>query len=334
MGIKLLNRFFADNCSNNAIQKTHLEQLSGKHIVIDTSIYLYKFIGEQALMENMYLLISILRKYNIIPTFIFDGKSPPEKTDEINKRALQKNVFENKYNELKAELDKMDESTILKANIMSEMTNLKRRFVRIKNCDKHKTKALFDSYGVKYLDAPGEADNLCAYLVNTGQAWGCLTDDMDMFVYGCKRVLRHISLLNHTVILYDTTLILTELQMTMPIFKQIIILSGTDYNSTDNPTSLHETIQIYYKYRKMDNSIMVEEGEGYMLQSEYTRFYKWVSENTNYVKNYNELVAVHNMFDLSIFDDHELFKNINSEYNEINHETLQTIMMEDGFVFI
>ncbi len=140
MGIKLLNRFFADNCSNNAIQKTHLAELSGKHIVIDTSIYLYKFIGEQALMENMYLLVSILRKYNIIPTFIFDGKSPPEKTDEINRRALQKNVFENKYNELKAELDKMDESTILKTNIISEMTNLKRRFVRIKNRDKNKTK--------------------------------------------------------------------------------------------------------------------------------------------------------------------------------------------------
>jgi 5'-3' exonuclease len=332
MGIKLLNRFFADNCSNNAIQKTHLEQLSGKHIVIDTSIYLYKFIGEQALMENMYLLISILRKYNIIPTFIFDGKSPPEKTDEINRRALQKNVFENKYNELKAEMDKMDESTILKTNIISEMTNLKRRFVRIKNRDKNKTKALFDAYGVKYLDAPGEADNLCAYLVNTGQAWGCLTDDMDMFVYGCKRVLRHISLLNHTVILYDTELILTELQMTMQIFKQIIILSGTDYSSTDNPTSLHETIQIYYKYRKTDGfHNRIENGD---IQSDFTRFYKWVSENTNYVKNYDELVTIHNMFDLSNFDEHDLFKNINSGYNEINMETLQTIMMEDGFVFV
>jgi 5'-3' exonuclease len=290
-------------------------------------------------MENMYLLISILRKYNIVPTFIFDGKSPPEKTDEINRRALQKNVFENKYNELKAELDKMDESTILKANIMSEMTNLKRRFVRIKNRDKNKTKELFDAYGVKYLDAPGEADNLCAYLVNTGQAWGCLTDDMDMFVYGCKRVLRHISLLNHTVILYDTELILTELQMTMQIFKQIIILSGTDYNSTDNPTSLHETIQIYYKYRKTDGFNMVGErlnsaDGGNVQQSEYTRFYKWVSENTNYVKNYDELVAVHNMFDLSNFDEHELFKNINSGFDEINMEKLQTIMMEDGFVFV
>jgi 5'-3' exonuclease len=280
-----------------------------------------------------------LRKYNIVPTFIFDGKSPPEKTDEINRRALQKNVFENKYNELKAELDKMDESTILKANIMSEMTNLKRRFVRIKNRDKNKTKELFDAYGVKYLDAPGEADNLCAYLVNTGQAWGCLTDDMDMFVYGCKRVLRHISLLNHTVILYDTELILTELQMTMQIFKQIIILSGTDYNSTDNPTSLHETIQIYYKYRKTDGFNMVGErlnsaDGGNVQQSEYTRFYKWVSENTNYVKNYDELVAVHNMFDLSNFDEHELFKNINSGFDEINMEKLQTIMMEDGFVFV
>ena len=292
MGIKLLNRFFTDNCSKESIQKTHLEQLAGKHIVIDTSIYLYKFTGEQALMENMYLLISILRHYNIIPTFIFDGKAPPEKQDEINKRAIQKRESEHKYNELRHELEheleQSVESNELKTALMIEMSKLKRRFVRIKDRDINKTKALFDAYGVNYRDAPGEADNLCAYLVNTGQAWGCLTDDMDMFVYGCKRVLRHLSLLNHTVILYDTALILSELQMTLPIFKQIIVLSGTDYNSIDNSSSLHETIQLYYKYRKTDN---------FDLSDPYG-FYKWISLNSDYVKKYEKLITIHELFDL------------------------------------
>ena len=37
--------------------------------------------GENALLENFYLMISIFREYNIIPLFVFDGKPPKEKND-------------------------------------------------------------------------------------------------------------------------------------------------------------------------------------------------------------------------------------------------------------
>lgn len=79
MGIKYLNRFFLDNCKKKSIFKTHLNILSGKRIVVDTSIYLYKYAVDNAIIENMFLLISIFKKYNIEPIFIFDGRPPPEK---------------------------------------------------------------------------------------------------------------------------------------------------------------------------------------------------------------------------------------------------------------
>ena len=39
-----------------------------------------------------------------------------------------------------------------------------------------------------YYTAINEADELCASMVINGFAWACLSEDMDMFVYGCTRV--------------------------------------------------------------------------------------------------------------------------------------------------
>jgi len=49
------------------------------------------------------------------------------------------------------------------------------------------------AYGVSYIDADGEADQLCASLVLKNKVYACLSEDMDLFVYGCPRVLRYLS---------------------------------------------------------------------------------------------------------------------------------------------
>jgi len=67
-----------------------MSELSGKKIVVDISIYLYKYEAENALLENMYVMLSIFSYYNIIPIFIFDGKPPPEKKALLQKRKEDK----------------------------------------------------------------------------------------------------------------------------------------------------------------------------------------------------------------------------------------------------
>ena len=61
MGIRYLNNYLRKSCTKKSIRKIDLCTLSGKTIVIDTSIYIYKFLGENALIENIFLLISICR---------------------------------------------------------------------------------------------------------------------------------------------------------------------------------------------------------------------------------------------------------------------------------
>lgn len=243
MGIKYLNRFLQENCKES-IRKVNLYELSGKKVVIDTSIYMYRYLGEEALLENIYLMINILRLNNIIPLFVFDGKPPKEKEDLLRERKQNKKKAEEKYNELKNQLiDGQNEK------IQEEMIQLKKEFIRLHHTDIKDVKLLIQSLGVSYIEAPGEADKLCAKLVNKNLAYACLSEDMDMFVYGCKRVLRYLSLLNKTAIMYEMKDILIELDMNFNDFKNICIISGTDYNIHNN-NDLTNTLKYFKKYRK------------------------------------------------------------------------------------
>jgi len=322
MGIQYLNRFIIDNTNKSSIRKLHLHELRHKTIVIDTSIYLYKFVAENTLIESLYLLISIFRKYSIVPIFIFDGKPPAEKRELLNQRKINKVEAESKYAEMKTIMESITDANELQ-KIQHEMDLLKRQFVSITNDDIQSAKTLMEYYGVKYYVATGEADHLIAYLVKSKKAWGCLSDDMDMFVYGCTHVYRHISLLNHTVIYYDTTAILHDLEMTYDEFCEIMVMSGTDYNINNN-TSIHESIKIFTQYKKyMKNK---------KNKNKKMAFHVWVSQNTEYISDYDEFLNHYKIFKLDKFEE-PIVNNISLKYEPIQREKLQDFLKNYGFIF-
>ncbi len=318
MGIKHLNRFLKENCSKNSIRKIEIQQLQGKQLVIDASIYMYKYMADDALIENMYQLISILLLNNIIPLFVFDGKPPPEKYDLITKRKEVKKIAEDKYSELLLKYENTDDKNE-KQNMMKEMVELKNKFVRVTNKDKERVKELLTAFGIMYYESTNEADEICAYMVKSGKAWGCLSDDMDMFVYGCTRVLRNISLINKTVILYETPNILKELCMTDIDFKQIMVLSGTDYN-IDATTSLDVTISWYSKYKSALNNI----------KEKIPSFYDWLLVNSDYITNIDDLRSICKLFTLEQDSSLDKFEII---LNKRTDRHLHNIMEKEGFIF-
>ena len=104
MGIKNLNKFLKEN-AKDSIKLGHVSELSGKRIAVDISIYMYRFALDNNLIENMYLMLSTFRYFNIIPVFIFDGKPPSEKSELIEKRKKDKQEAEKEYNKLKKMLN-------------------------------------------------------------------------------------------------------------------------------------------------------------------------------------------------------------------------------------
>jgi hypothetical protein len=317
MGIKHLNQFLTEKCNNQAIKKMHLSKFSGKKIAVDASIYLYKFMGENRFIEYMYLMISIFKTYEIEPIFIFDGTSPPEKKELLDERKKNKIFAEENYNKIKKEIESMDNHED-KYEMVNEMEKLKKQFIYIKTSDYKAVKQLMDNSGIQWIDAPGEADELCAHFMHTGQVYACLSEDMDMFAYGCCRVMRHFSLLKHNVLFYDLEQILCQLQMNMQEFRQVIVLSGTDYNKEET-TNLYDSIKWFFAYKR--STIMCED--------ETPTFYEWLSNNTNYIRNMETLQATYKMFK---------HKNMRVDCpdnkKKENKELLIEFLGHDGFVFI
>ena len=324
MGIPNLNRYLKQHCKSS-INMIELSELKGKVIVIDISIYLYRYVAENALVENVYLLLSIFRHYNIRPIFIFDGMPPDEKLELLKKRKADKVKSEAEYNELKKKLSQSNSLSFEeKQEITSSMDALKKKFVYLTKNHIQITKQLINSYGATYIDAPGEADGLCASFVLSGKAWGCMSDDMDMFVYGCPRILRYTSLLNHTAVLYDVYGILDTLNMTHDEFKDVCVLSGTDYNA-NGKTSLYSSMNLFNKYKSSDdyNSEMINSSE----------FYGWLSVNTDYIK-YGDIDAL--LYTRSMFTINNMLipnYDINSFVNSIKRNEIVTILKNNGFLF-
>jgi 5'-3' exonuclease len=331
MGIKHLNAFLWDKSSKLSIRKTRLNHFANKTIVIDTSIYLYKFLQDNALIEHMYLFISILKSNQINPIFVFDGKPPPEKRDLLIARSNEKWNAKQKIIELQKELNNVNNNE--KQEILMEIEHLNKKSLRVRGEDIRVVKELMDAYGVNYFDAPAEADQLCIHFVKTGLAWACLSDDMDMFLYGCPYVIRNLSLMNQQVVLYNMKSILKDLNMNETQFREIMVLSGTDYNINSN-TSLHETMKWFKEYKKYCWQFYNNVNYDVNSNTKPLTFYVWLVKYTKYVKDYSKLLKTFQLFQLSSYNvELNDWNNIQIPTKSVNMDKLKQILDKEGFVF-
>lgn len=275
MGIKHLNRYLVSKCSNQSITHISLQELSGRTIVIDTSIYLYKFLQEESLLPNFQTLITTFAGHDIKPIFVFDGKPPAEKRILLQERQKKKRCAEIEYNRLKQNPQTKQ----------SDLDVLKKLFIRVTITDINNVKTLMMKNNVEIVNAIGESDRVCVSYVKSKMAWGCLSDDMDMFIYGCPRVFRQLSLIEEKVTMYSLPQILSELKLSAETFCDIVVLSGTDYNRTNN--TLFTTLRWYrsYEFYKRTKRIHTP-----------LTFYSWLFIYTNYVDNYDELLKLRRSF--------------------------------------
>ena len=134
--------------------------------------------------------------------------------------------------------------------------------------------------------------------------------------------------------------ILDELQMTQTDFKDVCILSGTDYNihantitqnskskHKNNDINLYDTLKLFQKYKD-------DQGNNEKGNNEKT-FYQWLQNNTEYISDLELLEKINKMFDLSV--EHynlDVFKHIKIINGPINNDLLHKIMSEEGFIFI
>jgi len=252
MGIRYLNGYLTKQCKQG-ICTILFDTLSNSTVVIDTSIYLYKFKSLDSLVSSMTQLIDLFQEYSIYPIFVFDGKPKTNKKHTLQKRQQQKQIAWEQYQQ------------VLHTETPEVLQTLKKNFIRVSQRDVEQIKELMNSRQVKYIQAPHEADEVCARIMKQGNAQYCMSDDMDMFVYGCSHVLRQVNLHEKTVILYQLENILHALQISLEDFQMICMLSGTDY--TESNYTIYDYMKWYYQF----------------IKSGKVNFHQWLTHEKNIV---------------------------------------------------
>lgn len=253
MGKPHLNELFRNKCHNkDGIETVPMTECHDKTIVVDASIYVYRYEQDDRLKENVYNQLSIFNKNNIKPIYVFDGKPPKSKQHILAKRRELKKYYRQKQSNLSEQL--LVETNVDERNrINREISKCGKKSVYMSKERNDMVKRIIIMFGGSYVDAPGEAEILCTQMVISGQAWSCMTEDMDVFLYGCPRVLRYFSIINKNAILYTTETIMKNIGITFDDFRKIFIITGTDYNDPyDGTLTLEESINCIKQYKKIN----------------------------------------------------------------------------------
>jgi hypothetical protein len=288
MGVKLLRTFLTRNCSPTSIKLAPVAGLAGRTLVVDASIYLYKYKSAGDVVGGMERFVRTLRAHRITPIFVFDPPPSPEKMAMVRARAESRAVIVTELDTVRealaaARLVPDNEDEILR--LTARLDELRPSVARVSAGDRRDVRALFDKMRVYYVTPAREADMYCAYLVLKGHAWGVISNDSDMFVYGCAYVVMDLDVDTQTCIIHDTRAMMADLRMTHATFKDVAVVSGTDY-SMDADTTLPESLHHFYKYKNE-----------FVAGRTRAHFYDWLAANTDYIKDPAVLKRVHAMFD-------------------------------------
>ncbi|KAK9084466.1 hypothetical protein Scep_030937 [Stephania cephalantha] len=235
MGIKGLTKLLADNAPKS-MKEQKFESYFGRKIAIDASMSIYQFLivvgrsGTEMLtneagevtshLQGMFSRTIRLLEAGLKPLYVFDGKPPDLKKQELAKRFSKRTDATEDLAEAIETGDKED------------IEKFSKRTVKVTKQHNEDCKKLLRLMGVPVIEAPSEAEAECAALCKSGVVYAVASEDMDSLTFGAPRFLRHLmdpSSRKVPVMEFEVAKILEELNLTMDQFIDLCILSGCDY---------------------------------------------------------------------------------------------------------
>ena len=226
-------------------------KLEGKVICFDA----YPWIYSNMRKPNHYLVAWVsfidllINKLKIKPIFVFDGAPPKEKIKELKKRKLKREKAINLVNENKQKLinaQNSQEDCLSEIKTAKEQINkFQKRSYKITKDVIDKIKLLFDLLKVSYIHIENkEADLICAVLVKLDICYACVSNDYDMFSYGCTRIIRNFNLKTKRFDIIYADYISSILKLNNHSILDVSMLSGNCYLKIKHSKTLEEIITI------------------------------------------------------------------------------------------
>lgn len=262
MGVKNFMKIIKNN-SAHGVSNITVDELHNKSIAVDANLFIYKSVfairggmgkdiihkinGKNTKVTHLYIMFN--RLYNMIyinhinPVFVFDYSFPDIKgkclTDRNNKRKEYKRLY----------LTTKDEDSKKKYFHICENIS------RIEYSD---TMTLLDLFGIPYIIAHEEADSQCAYMINEGLVDYVISDDMDLLLFGCARLIKKFTTVEgKNMELIELPKILKDMGFNMRAFIQLGILMGSDYADTIKGMGMIGAYNTINKYRSIATARMV-----------------------------------------------------------------------------
>lgn len=218
-----------------AIEQEEFSYISGSTLAIDAHNWLYKYLTTTTRWtdtdvyttqdgESVPNIIGVIQglppllEQKTTPVFVFDGRPPDLKSDELERRREGKRKAEEKREEALEEGDNIRAS------------KLESRSQRLNDLILDTTKELFRVLDVPIIQAPREAEAQCAHMTREDDDVDyAASDDYDTLVYGCPFTVRDFTG-GDEIELMDYLNTLDKHDINREQLVDIAILCGTDYN--------------------------------------------------------------------------------------------------------
>lgn len=229
-----------------ARREVELRDLKGRVIALDAYNALYQFLTSirqrdgTPLMDSRGRVTSHLsglfyRTINLVengikPIYVFDGKPPELKEEEVRRRMEAREKAEKLYQEA------LKEGRIEEARRYAQMSS------RLTKDMVEDARRLLDAMGVPWVQAPAEGEAQAAHLAKKGDAWAVGSQDYDSLLFGSPRLVRNVSItgrrkLPHRDVevevkpeVIELDKLLSSLGLSREQLVVIAMLVGTDYN--------------------------------------------------------------------------------------------------------
>ncbi|XP_026170117.1 probable flap endonuclease 1 homolog [Mastacembelus armatus] len=213
----------------DALSYKDISDYTGQVIALDTSIVVNQFRAmtpKLSPVRGVFFRTLTFLEHDIKPVFVFDGKPPWEKRAALKKRAEA--AGRNSFNCTGA---------------ASSQT---------KDCLQ-----LLKLLGVPVIQAPGDAEALCAQLVKEGTVDAVASEDMDTLPFGANVLIRQLNAKRDSEVTeYSLPKLLEKLDIEHEEFVDLCILLGCDYCDKIAGLGPKNALTLIQKHRTIENVVL------------------------------------------------------------------------------
>ncbi|KAL5009267.1 hypothetical protein ScPMuIL_014848 [Solemya velum] len=233
----------------------NIGQFEGCTVAIDAYCWLHKgafscaeklAMGESTDQYVYYCMkyVENLLKKNIKPILVFDGCHLPSKKDVETSRREKRDLYKKKA------------AALLREGNRAEARECLRRCVDITPQMALQLMNVCRERGVDCIVAPYEADAQLAYLNKCGIAQIIITEDSDLLLFGCEKVIFKMDFFGNGILIEKSKLNeVVQIQngfYTFDKFRYMCILSGCDYLSSLQGIGLVKACKVFKTARNPD----------------------------------------------------------------------------------